>query len=77
MEIECEDRDKIGFISPLGCYRWIRIPFGLKKAPYYFKKLMKIILGPFLYVFVVVYIDDIIIFSKIKEEHLLYLEKVL
>ena len=38
---------------------------------------MEIILGPFLYVFVVVYIDDIIIFSKTKEEHLLHLEKTL
>ena len=77
MEIECEDRDKTGFISPLGCYRWIRMPFGLKNALYYLKKLMEIILGPFLYVFVVVYIDDIIIISKTKEEHLLHLEKVL
>ena len=36
MEIECEDRDKIGFICPLGYYRWIRMPFSLKNAPYYF-----------------------------------------
>ena len=36
MEIKCKDRDKIGFISPLGRYRWIRMPFGLKNALYYF-----------------------------------------
>ena len=53
------------------------MPFGLKRVPATFQQLMIKILGPYLYNFVMVYLDDIIIFSQTIEEHLQHMRKVL
>src|SRR6266498_5849957 len=53
------------------------MPFGLKGAPAMFQRLMMKVLGPYLYDFIMVYLDDIIIFFQIMEEHLQYMRKVL
>src|SRR6266498_731095 len=53
------------------------MPFGLKGAPATFQHLMTKVLGPYLYEFVMVYLDDIIIFFQTMDEHLQHMRKVL
>ena len=53
------------------------MPFGLKNAPVTFMRLMDDILQPFTDSFVVVYLDDIMIFSQTWEEHLHHFREVL
>ncbi len=53
------------------------MPFGLKGVLATFQRLMIKVLGPYLYNFVMVYLDDIIIFSQMIEEYLQHIRKVL
>ncbi len=53
------------------------MPFRLKGAPITFQRLMTKILEPYLYDFMMVYLDDIIIFFQTMEEHLQHMRKVL
>jgi hypothetical protein len=72
-----EDIHKTGFSCSTGHYEWLVMPFGLCNAPATFQSLMQYILEENLNKFVVVFIDDILIFSKTKEDHLKQLEWVL
>ena len=53
------------------------IPFGLCNAPATFMKVMNDVFRPFIYNFVIVYLDDILIFSRTWEEHVKHVKKVL
>jgi hypothetical protein len=53
------------------------MPFGLENAPTNFKRLMDDVLRPFTKYFVVVYLDDILIFIKTWEEHMQHIQRVL
>jgi hypothetical protein len=72
---EC-DRHKTAFSCEFGHFQYIRMPFGLCNAPSTFQNAMEIILQPILNTFVMVYIDDIIIFSKDLNDHIAHLKQV-
>lgn len=68
---------KTAFRTPFGLYQYKVMPFGLCNAPSTFQALMNEVLLPYLNQFVVVYLDDILIFSKSVAEHKEHLRLVL
>jgi transposase InsO family protein len=71
------DKEKTAFPSPLGKLQFNKMPFGLKNAPATFQRLIDNVLGDLTERFVKVYLDDILIYSRTREEHLLALREVL
>eukprot|EP00253_Pinus_taeda_P011930 PITA_11930 len=75
--IETSDVWKISFKAKEVLFEWLVMPFELMNAPATLMRLMDDILWPFTTSFVVVYLDDILIFSQSWEEHLHHIEQVL
>ena len=69
MKIKEEDIMKTTFGTRYNNYEYVVVPFGLTNSPTTFMCLMNGIFRKYLYKFVIVFLDDILIYSKSEEEH--------
>ena len=78
MEIAEEDKEKTAFtVGNLGFFEFNRLPFGLTNSPASFQRLMQRVVGDLHLKSCLVYLDDLVIFSKSVDEHLARLTDVL
>jgi hypothetical protein len=69
MKIRAEDMTKTTFTTRYGLFEYLVMSFGLTNVPAHFMYLMKLVFMPELDQFIVVFIDDILVYSKSMEEH--------
>ncbi|WVZ76147.1 LOW QUALITY PROTEIN: hypothetical protein U9M48_024145 [Paspalum notatum var. saurae] len=77
LKIRPSDIPKTAFTTKYGLYEYLVMSFGLTNAPAYFMHLMNRVFMDYLDKFIVVFIDDILIYSKTEEEHEIHLRLVL
>ena len=64
-------------VGSMGIYKFLRMPYGLCNAPTTFQRLMQNCLGELNLTYALIYLDDVIIYSKTEDEHLVRLCAVL
>ena len=77
VEMAETDKAKTAFICPFGLYHFNRMPFGLTNAPATFQRLMNQVMSDFIFSCLLVYLDDLLVYSSTFEKHLKALETVL
>ena len=75
--IHPDDIHKTAIRTPLGAYEYVVMPMGLTNAPATFQRMMESVLRPFLTDFCMVYLDDIIVYSRTEEEHVKHIIMIL
>jgi hypothetical protein len=78
MPLNPTDAEKTAFTTPLGLFEWINMPFGLKNAPASFQRMMDDVLHEAVLMgYCMVYMDDIVVFSRTEEEHIQHVRRVI
>ena len=76
VKMDPKDREKTAITTPFGLFQFIRMPFGLTNAPATFQRMVDRTLRDLIGKICLVYLDDIIVFSKTVDEHLVHLNLV-
>ena len=75
--IRPDDQHETAFVTPMGLFEYTRMPMGLSSAPATFHRLMQSTMSDFLFQFLLVYRDDMLVYSKTVDKHLDYLDRLL
>ena len=76
IKVSPEDQEKTAFTTPWGTFMYAKMPFGLMNVGATFQRAMDITFAGEIGNFLVIYMDDITVYSKYDREHLCHLEKV-
>lgn len=71
-----EDVEKTAFITPWGLYEYLRMPFGLKGAPFSCQRAVDAVIDDAKFQYALVYMDDCVVYSKTFEDHLEHLTTI-
>ena len=71
-----EDQLKTTFTTPWGTFMYVKMPFGIMNAGANFQRAMDIAFSEEIGHFIVIYLDEITVYSKTNEEHLKHLRRV-
>ena len=78
VQMDEESRQYTAFmVGSMGVYEFLRMPYGLCNAQAMFQRLMQNCLGELNLMYALIYLDDVIVYSKTEEEHLVRLHGVL
>ena len=77
ISMDPRDQHKTAFTTPFGLYEYTRMPMGLASAPATFQRLMQATMSDFAFQFLLVYLDDLLVYSKTFDEHMEHLERLL
>ncbi len=76
VKVKPEDTHKLAFSTNEGRYEFTQLPMGLKIAPAVFQRMMNMVFSDHIGKFMLVYMDDLIVYSPTAEKHLEHLEKL-
>ena len=71
------DKHKTAFITPFGLFQYECLPFGMSRASATFQRFMQCLFNEKLFEILLIYLDDLLVFSEMFEEHLQHLDYVL
>ena len=77
LEIAEDEREKTAFRTHRGLWQFRRMPFDLQNEPSIFQRVTQTILAPYLWLFTLVYIDDIVVYSVEFKDHVVHIRLVL